>query len=226
MGTRNRAWRELLLKIILLIAVGYLLGSIPWGYWLPRWSKGVDIRKHGSGNMGAANVARAVGTRWAIAVALLDIGKGAAAAAVGLAVAGSLGAVVAGAAAMVGHYRPLFLGFARGGKAVATGLGAALAVAPLAALCVAVIWGTLFVATRYSSIASLASCIAMPVLAFVFGATTPVLVFLTLACAAVAVFHRKNVGRLLRGTENRFGFSRRPWDWRGPRTPHTERPPG
>jgi glycerol-3-phosphate acyltransferase PlsY len=212
-------------KLALLIAVGYVLGSIPWGYWLPRWAKGVDIRRHGSGNMGAANVARSVGTRWGIAVALLDIGKGAAAALVGLAVAGSLGAVIAGAAAMVGHYRPLFLGFAQGGKAVATGLGAALTVAPQAALCVAGIWGLLFVATRYSSIASLASCVAMPLLAFVFGAPTPVLIFLTLACAAVVVFHRKNVGRLLHGTENRFGFSRRPWDWRGPRAPQAP-PPG
>jgi glycerol-3-phosphate acyltransferase PlsY len=127
---------------------------------------------------------------------------------------------------MVGHYRPLFLGFAQGGKAVATGLGAALAVAPLAALCVALLWGTLFVATRYSSIASLSSCIAMPLLAFVFGAPPPVLVFLTVACAAVIVFHRKNVGRLLRGTENRFGFSRRPWDWRTPRAPDAPPPPG
>jgi glycerol-3-phosphate acyltransferase PlsY len=212
-------------KLALLIATGYLLGSIPWGYWLPRWAKGVDIRRHGSGNMGAANVARSVGTRWGIAVAVLDIGKGAAAALVGLAVAGSLGAVIAGAAAMVGHYRPLFLGFAQGGKAVATGLGAALTVAPQAALCVAGIWGLLFVATRYSSIASLASCVAMPLLAFVFGAPTPVLIFLTLACAAVVVFHRKNVGRLLHGTENRFGFSRRPWDWRGSRAPQAP-PPG
>ena len=212
--------------LVLLIAVGYLLGSIPWGYWLPRWSKGVDVRRHGSGNVGAANVARVAGTRWGIAVALLDISKGTAAALVGLAVAGSLGAVVAGAAAMVGHYRPLFLGFAQGGKAVATGLGAALAVAPLAALCVAVLWGTLFIATRYSSIASLSSCIAMPLLAFGFGAPPPVLVFLTVACTAVIVFHRKNVVRLLRGTENRFGFSRRPWDWRTPRAPEAPPPPG
>ena len=211
------------MNLVLLIAVGYLLGSIPWGYWLPRWSKGVDVRKHGSGNVGAANVARVAGTRWAIAVAVLDISKGTAAALVGLAVAGSLGAVVAGAAAMVGHYRPVFLGFAQGGKAVATGLGAALAVAPLAALCVVLLWGTLFIATRYSSIASLSSCIAMPLLAFGFGAPAPVLVFLTCACVAVIVFHRKNVGRLLHGTENRFGFSRRPWDWRGPRT--REAPP-
>ena len=212
--------------LILLIAVGYLLGSIPWGYWLPRWSKGVDVRKHGSGNVGAANVARVAGTRWAIAVALLDISKGAAAALVGLAVAGSLGAVVAGAAAMVGHYRPLFLGFAQGGKAVATGLGAALAVAPMAALCVALICGTAASsppATRASRRSP--SCIAMPLLAFTFGAPPPVLVFLTAACTAVIVFHRKNVGRLLHGTENRFGFSRRPWAWRTPRAPEAP-PPG
>jgi glycerol-3-phosphate acyltransferase PlsY len=213
-------------KFALLIAVGYLFGSIPWGFWLPRWSKGVDVRKHGSGNVGAANVARVAGTRTAIAVALLDVGKGAAAALVGLAVAGALGAVIAGAAAMIGHYRPLFLGFAQGGKAVATGLGAALAVAPVVALCVAALWLTLFLATRYSSIASLASCVAMPLLAFLFGASPPVLIFLTGAGIAVAVFHRKNVARLLRGTENRFAFSRRPWDWRGPRAPEAPPPPG
>jgi glycerol-3-phosphate acyltransferase PlsY len=212
-------------KLVLVIAVGYLLGSIPWGLWLPRWTKGIDVRTHGSGNVGAANVARAAGTRTALMVALLDIGKGAGAALVGLAVAGSLGAVLAGAAAMVGHYRPLFLGFAQGGKSVATGLGAALAVAPLAALCVAVVWTTLFIATRYSSIASLASCVAMPLFAFLFGAPPPVLIFLTGAGIAVAVFHRKNVARLLRGTENRFGFSRRPWDWRTPRAPEAP-PPG
>jgi acyl phosphate:glycerol-3-phosphate acyltransferase len=206
-------------ELVLVIAVGYMLGSIPWGLWLPRWTKGVDVRKHGSGNVGAANVARAAGTRTAIYVALLDIAKGAAAALVGLAVAGSLGAVLAGAAAMVGHYRPLFLGFAQGGKSVATGLGAALAVAPLAALCVVAVWGTLFIATRYSSIASLASCVAMPLFALLFGATTPVLIFLTTAGIIVAVFHRKNVGRLVRGTENRFGFSRLPWNWRTPRAP-------
>jgi len=211
-------------KLALLIAAGYLLGSIPWGYWLPRWAKGVDIRTHGSGNMGAANVARAVGTRWAIAVALLDIAKGAAAAALGLAVAGSLGAVVAGAAAMIGHWRPLFLGFARGGKAVATGLGATLAVAPLAAVCVAVVWTTLFMTTRYSSVASLTSCVAMPLFAFWFGAATPVMIFLIVACSAVIIFHRTNIRRLLGGTENRFGFSRRPWNWRAPRAPQAPPP--
>jgi acyl phosphate:glycerol-3-phosphate acyltransferase len=224
MGTRAPA-RPSLVKLVLVIAAGYLLGSIPWGLWLPRWTKGVDVRTHGSGNVGAANVARAAGTRTAIYVALLDIAKGTSAALVGLAVAGSLGAVLAGAAAMLGHYRPLFLGFAQGGKSVATGLGAALAVAPFAALCVVAIWGTLFIATRYSSIASLSSCVAMPVLAFLFGAPPPVLIFLTIACLAVVVFHRKNVGRLLRGTENRFGFSRRPWDWRTPRAPEAP-PPG
>src|SRR5581483_9188390 len=191
MGTRAPA-RPSLVKLVLVITAGYLLGSIPWGLWLPRWTKGVDVRTHGSGNVGAANVARAAGTRTAIYVALLDIAKGTSAALVGLAVAGSLGAVLAGAAAMVGHYRPLFLGFAQGGKSVATGLGAALAVAPLAALCVVAIWTTLFIATRYSSIASLASCVAMPLLAFTFGAPPPVLIFLTGACIAVVVFHRKN----------------------------------
>src|SRR3712207_1999032 len=120
-----------------LIALGYLLGSLPWGYWLPRVLAGVDIRTVGSGNTGATNVWRTLGFKLGLAVALLDIGKGAAAALVARSLADDLTAVLAGLAAMFGHYRPLFLRFARGGKAVATTGGVGLAIAFFATLAAA-----------------------------------------------------------------------------------------
>jgi acyl phosphate:glycerol-3-phosphate acyltransferase len=202
--------------LILLIAVGYLLGSTAWGYWLPLWTKRIDIRKHGSGNMGAANVARVAGKRLGFTVALLDIAKGAAAAAIGLTVAGSVGAVVAGAAAMFGHYRPIFLRFAVGGKSVATGMGVTIVVAPIAALAAAVVWIALLLATRYSSVASLSGCIVIPVVAYLTGASLATMIFLIAGACVVVFLHRKNIGRLLHGTENQFTFSRRPRFRRAP----------
>src|SRR5918997_2172316 len=115
-----------------LVALGYLLGSLPFGYWLPRLFAGVDIRAIGSGNTGATNVWRALGFKLGLTVALLDIAKGAAAALIARWLADDLVAVLAGLGAMVGHWRPLFLGFAKGGKMVATLGGVGLAVAPVA----------------------------------------------------------------------------------------------
>src|SRR3990172_5070445 len=123
---------------------GYLLGSLPFGYWLPRLFRGEDIRTRGSGNVGAANVFRVYGRRLGAAVALLDVAKGFAAALLGLWAGGALIGVLAGAAAMLGHARPVFLRFQRGGKMVATAGGAALALAPLAALCCLGVWLVVF----------------------------------------------------------------------------------
>jgi acyl phosphate:glycerol-3-phosphate acyltransferase len=193
-----------------LIILGYVLGSMPWGYWLPRALRGVDIRTIGSGNTGAANVGRTFGLWYGLAVAALDIAKGLVPALVAELIAGDTAAVLAGAAAMVGHWRPLFLGFARGGKAVATGLGVALVIAPVASLLCALIWIVVFLALRYSSVASLAGSVSLPLLAAALGASAPALVFLSAASVAIIVLHRTNIARLLHGTENRFTFSRRP----------------
>ena len=125
------------MKDALLIVAGYVLGSLPWAYWLPRVFRGVDIRKVGSGNVGASNVWRAFGWKLGAPVLLLDVAKGAAAALIGLLVGGDVTGVLAGAAAVAGHWRPLFLGFSRGGKVVATTGGAILASLPLAGLCAA-----------------------------------------------------------------------------------------
>jgi acyl phosphate:glycerol-3-phosphate acyltransferase len=196
-------------KEALAIVVGYLLGSMPWGYWLPRAIKGVDVRRIGSGNVGAANVWRTLGLRWGLAVAALDVAKGAAAALVGTALAGEIGGIVGGVAALVGHWRPLFLRFERGGKIVATTAGVTLALAPLAALTACGVWVAVFLLGRYSSLASLAGAVSLPLFAYAFGADWPVLGFTIGASAAIVVLHRANIRRLLSGNENRFRLRRR-----------------
>src|SRR5262245_17689367 len=113
---------------------GYLAGSLPFGYWLVRATKGVDVRTVGSGNIGATNVWRTYGWRLGLPVALLDVAKGFVPALTATLVSGHLAGVVAGAAGMLGHWRPLFLGFAKGGKTVATAGGAFFGVAPLVGL--------------------------------------------------------------------------------------------
>jgi acyl phosphate:glycerol-3-phosphate acyltransferase len=192
-----------------LIALGYLLGSLPWGYWLPRLLAGVDIRTVGSGNTGATNVWRALGFKLGLAVALLDIAKGAAAALLARWLADDLTAVFAGLAAMVGHYRPLFLRFARGGKAVATVGGVGMALALFATLAAAGVWIAVFLATRYASVASIVSALTLPLFALLFDASTPVLAFTIAAGVAVVLLHRGNIRRLRAGTENRIKLRRR-----------------
>jgi glycerol-3-phosphate acyltransferase PlsY len=197
------------MTIFLLVLAGYVLGSIPWGYWLPRLLAGVDIRQVGSGNTGAANVWRTVGFKIALAVGVLDMAKGAAAAVLGLLVDGELAGLLAGIGAMVGHWRPLFMGFRRGGKIVATTGGVALALAPLAALAASLVWIVVFLATRYTSIASMTGAVSLPVLVLVFGGSWPVFAFALGAALAILVLHRANIKRLVRGQENRFEIRRR-----------------
>src|SRR5947208_16326424 len=137
------------MKEVLLILTGYALGSMPWGYWLPRILRGVNIRKVGSGSTGAANVWRTLGFKIGLGVALLDIAKGFAAALLGLWLGGDLVGLLAGIAAMVGHWRPLFIGFSRGGNIVETTGGVALALVSLASLAAAIVRAVDYLLTRY-----------------------------------------------------------------------------
>lgn len=181
---------------------------MPWGYWLPKLLRGVDIRTLGSRNPGATNVWRTLGFRYGIAVAVLDIAKGAVAALLGLWLGGDLVAVLAGIAAMIGHWRPLFLGFARGGKMVATTGGVALALAPLAALAASGLWIAVFLLSRYASLASMVAAVSLPLWALLFGASWPVVGFTAGAALAIVVLHRSNIRRLLAGEENRLELKR------------------
>jgi glycerol-3-phosphate acyltransferase PlsY len=197
------------MKEALLILSGYVLGSMPWGYWLPRILTGVNIRKVGSGNTGAANVWRTLGFKIGLSVALLDIAKGLAATLLGLWLGNELVGLLAGIAALIGHWRPLFIGFGRGGKIVATTGGVALALAPLATLAASSVWIATFLATRYTSVASLLAAATLPLFAVLFGASWVVVAFAAGAAVAIFVLHRGNITRLLSRTENRFELGRR-----------------
>jgi glycerol-3-phosphate acyltransferase PlsY len=192
-----------------LVAAGYLCGSLTWGYWLVRLSRGEDVRTRGSGNVGATNVWRVYGPRLGLPAALLDAAKGFAPALVATLVVGHGSGVLAGAAAMLGHWRPLFLGFRRGGKMVATAGGAFLGVAPLVGVAGAGVWVVVFVLTRYASIASMTAAASLGLWAWLFGYPWPVIAFGGAAGAGVVFLHRANIARLARGEENRFELRRR-----------------
>ncbi len=192
------------------IVGGYLLGSLPFGYWLVRVFAGEDIRKVGSGNVGATNVFRHYGRRLGIAVALLDMAKGFAAALLGVALGGALVGVLAGAAAMLGHAKPIFLRFRTGGKMVATAGGAFFALAPLAALACVGVWLLVFMLVRYASVASLATALSLVGFVLLLGYPWPVVAFAVAGAAAIVFSHRQNLRRLLAGTEHRFELRRAP----------------
>jgi glycerol-3-phosphate acyltransferase PlsY len=194
----------------LIVVGGYLLGSCPWGYWLPLVFRGEDVRKHGSGSIGGSNVWRTYGRSLAIPVIALDTLKGFAPALVGVILVSHLCGILAGAAAMLGHARPLFLRFEKGGKMVATGGGVIFAVCTWAALAVGGIWLATFLLSRYTSLASVVSAVALPVMTVVLGYPWPVIAFASLAAAAIVFLHRANLRRLRAGTENRFRGLRRP----------------
>jgi glycerol-3-phosphate acyltransferase PlsY len=191
------------------VVAGYLSGSLTWGYWLVRFFRGEDVRTKGSGNVGATNVWRVYGPRLGLPAALLDAGKGFAPALAATIVVGHGSGVLAGAAAMLGHWRPVFLGFQKGGKMVATAGGAFLGVAPLVGLTGAGVWFVVFVLTRYASVASIAGAASLPLWAWLFGYPWPVIAFGGAACAGVVFLHRANLVRLWRGEENRFELRRR-----------------
>ena len=191
------------MTIALFAVAGYLAGSMPFGYWLVRVAKGVDIRTFGSGNIGATNVWRQYGRAYGLPVMALDILKGFAPALVATLVDGHLAGVAAGATAMLGHWRPLFLGFAKGGKMVAAAGGAFFGVAPEVGGIGAGVWIVVFVATRYASVASMVSACSTPLLAYALGYPWPVIAFGGASGAGVVVLHRANIRRLLAGTESR-----------------------
>jgi acyl phosphate:glycerol-3-phosphate acyltransferase len=170
--------------------------------------KRTDIRRHGSGNIGGTNVWRVFGWRLGLTVVFVDTAKGFVPALLAALLIGKGTAVLAGAAAMVGHWRPLFLRWQRGGKMVATCGGAFLGVAPVVGGIGAGVWIANFLLFRYASVASMAAAVALPVVSALLGEPWPVIAFAAAAAVAVVVLHRGNIARLRAGTENRFRFRR------------------
>jgi acyl phosphate:glycerol-3-phosphate acyltransferase len=201
------------LGAVLLIAAGYAAGSMPWGYWIVRVFRDDDIRKHGSGNTGATNVWRTFGPRLGLPTLILDILKGAVPALLGRYwLDNDTIAVLAGAAAMVGHTFPIFLGLG-GGKGVATATGVTFALAPYCGLVGAVGFVTVLWLFRYVSLASLTAAGTALATCLILQLSWPVIAFSAFAAATVLLRHRTNLARVWRGTEPRvrsFGRGRDP----------------
>ena len=197
------------MQTLAFVAAGYLCGSLTFGYWLVRIFRGEDIRTKGSGNVGATNVWRVYGPRLGLPAAILDTAKGFAPAFAATVFVGHGAGVLAGAAAMLGHWRPIFLGFQKGGKMVATAGGAFLGVAPLVGAVGAGVWILVFALTRYASVASIVAAASLPLWAWLFGYPWPVIAFGAAAGAGVVFLHRANIARLTRGEESRFALRRR-----------------
>lgn len=194
------------MTVYLLILAGYLLGSIPFGVILTRLSGAGDLRQIGSGNIGATNVLRTGRKGLAAATLVLDGAKGAVAVLLArhfLPGLGDDGAMIAGAAAMIGHCYPVWLKF-RGGKGVATLLGLALALAWPIGLVFAAVWLATVLLARISSLGGMAGAVSAPIAALALGYQTYAI---GLACLAVIVLwrHRENIARLRAGTEPRIG---------------------
>ena len=188
---------------VLALALGYLLGSVPWGLLLTRAAGLGDIRAIGSGTIGATNVLRTGNKKLAAATLALDILKGVAALVLAQALWGETAGLLAGFGAMLGHAFPVWLGF-KGGKGVATGGGVLLAAAWWLGLGAALVWLVMALVTRISSASALAACAAAPAIAAVAG-RWDLAAFSAGIAALVAWRHKANIARLLAGTEPRIG---------------------
>ena len=190
------------------LLASYLVGAVPASYLAARLFAGIDLREHGSRNLGATNLYRVLGWRFAIPVGLFDIAKGAVPVLLFAPRVSSseLFALACGLTAILGHVFSVFVGF-RGGKGVATAAGVMLALTPAALGVAALVWAALVYLTGYVSVGSIAAAAVFPVAVLVLEPPRrPEILWLDVAVAlAIIWFHRANIRRLLNGTENRFG---------------------
>jgi acyl phosphate:glycerol-3-phosphate acyltransferase len=209
------------MKLVIFLIGAYLLGSVSFGVLIAA-AHGIDLRKVGSGNIGATNLSRALGRRWAYVCFILDLAKGflpTLAAGLWLGQRGTTMMLVAqlavGCAAIIGHVFPLYLGF-KGGKGVATSFGVALGLWPYYTICAVItlaVWVAFVLIWRYVSLASIAAAFAFPVVLIAaiamvpdwrFGELWPLLIVAMIIPVMVFILHRDNIVRLLAGTESRI----------------------
>lgn len=203
-----------MLPLVAALVASYLLGSIPAAYIAGK-SRGVDLRKHGSGNLGATNVIRVLGAKIGLAVFAFDMAKGAVPVAVfaryvpaAIAPLGdpTITAILCGVAAIIGHVRPIYLKFGKGGKGVATAAGVFLALAPVQTLLTLIIFAVVLLSSGFVSLGSLTSATMLPILlGITVGVQSPLFIIALLVAVFVFWTHRANIGRLRRGEEHRFG---------------------
>lgn len=206
--------------VALLVLGGYLIGAIPFGFLVAKWAKGIDIRFHGSGNIGATNVGRVLGLKWFFVVFTLDfvkafvpvwlLGHGNLPALVPEGWPVSAGASLAGLAILLGNMFPVYLGF-RGGKGAATGTGVVVPLAPIPTVIALAVFGVVFYFTRFVSLGSIAAAVALVAAQLLLagreafdGEAAPITWLCLVGAALVTFRHRGNIVRLLRGTENRI----------------------
>ena len=200
------------------LMLAYLLGSVPSAVWIGKWFYDIDVRKEGSGNAGATNTIRVLGLKAGIPVLLIDAFKGwLAVALAGWMAAGILSTenlilfrIGAGAIAVLGHVFPAFAGF-RGGKGVATLVGVVIALYWQAFILVLIWFAIVFAITRYVSLASVTSALIFPfIVLFVFHEqSAPLIVLAFLVAVFIPITHRRNIGRLIRGEENKLEFKKK-----------------
>lgn len=196
------------MELLLLVAGGYLLGSVPVGYLTGKYWKGVDLREKGSGNIGTTNAMRVLGRLPGLLVFVGDFLKGWLPCWLGIKLGGEVAAILAGLAAVGGHNWPLFLGF-RGGRGVATGAGVIFALNPWVLAAAVFVWLVTLALTRYVSVGSIAAAATVPLsfLVLFFLGYLPFYYFLAGVVFAFFIIyrHRPNIARLRRGEEFRIG---------------------
>lgn len=195
-------------SVWIVILVAYLLGAVPFGLILARWVKGVDLRTIGSGNIGTTNAVRAMGRRWGFVVFALDFLKGFAPVLIAPHIVSldkpdsEFLQVLVGTASVLGHCYPIYLGF-KGGKGVATGCGAIVAIEPFVFIAGGIVWLLTRLATGYAGLASILMGATFPIAAFVMGwpQRQALVVGAALLTLLIVVRHRSNIQRMLHGTE-------------------------
>ena len=203
------------LGFVVLLVLAYLAGSIPFGLVVGKLFYGVDVRQHGSGNVGTTNVFRVLGKKAGVAVLVCDMLKGYIPAAIAAALFDPWFAIFIAAAPVVGHIYSIFLK-GRGGKGIATGAAVVLALVPLVFAIILVVWIVLLLTTRYVSVASLVAAFLVPVLTISLDEPLPYKIAGVLVAVIVWWAHRGNIQRLLAGQEHRV---RLPWTGGGHATP-------
>ena len=202
---------------VLLILIAYVLGSIPNALWVGKTFKNIDVREHGSKNTGSTNATRVLGAKLGIFTLILDILKGALPTYLGIVLGANLltritgidklDIIVIGMAAILGHTFSLFLKF-KGGKAVATTLGVFLVLVPYAILILLVVFFVIFGLTKYVSLASIVSAVALPITVYLTTRHIPLTILGIIIGLLVIIRHKENIKRLINGTETKLTFSK------------------
>ncbi len=198
---------------VILMAIAYILGSIPNAVWIGKAFKGIDVREHGSKNAGSTNAARVLGAKLGIFTLVLDISKGAFPVLLTLLLKAQslenilgisgIDAVLVGICAIVGHSFSVFMKF-KGGKAVATTVGVFIVIVPKALLLAAVVFFTVFALTKYVSLSSITGAASLPILVYLLYSDIPYTVFAGIVAFLIIIRHRSNISRLIKGEESKF----------------------